>query len=149
MLAEVDKAFQSAMADPTVRYSAALCAGPSQLIGNPTMFQEASKNLLNNALMHGGDRLKHVRLIASVTSDKLVVEVQDDGTGIAPADFQNALGRFSQIGPSAGSGLGLPIAKAVDEDFGGTLHIKKTDALFSVVLVFPLSGVGLEPAAPS
>ncbi|MEL6683791.1 MAG: sensor histidine kinase [Pseudomonadota bacterium] len=139
MLAEVDRSFRAKIVVPSLRYSAELRAGPAQLNGNPTMFQEAVKNLLDNALMHGGDDLTHVRLNASVASGKLVVEVQDDGTGIAPANFQNALGRFSQIGPSAGSGLGLPIAKAVTEDFGGTLHLQKTDALFSVMMEFPLA----------
>ncbi len=59
--------------------------------------------------------------------------------GIAPSDYEKALGRFSQVGPSAGSGLGLPISKAVVESFGGEIAMKTDDNGFSVTLGFPLN----------
>jgi two-component system sensor histidine kinase TctE len=139
-LAEVDKAFRSSVT-AGVQYSADFCPAPVQLHGNSTMFHEAVKNLLENAKMHGGDQLTLIRLIASVKKDAFLVEVQDDGMGISPSDYQSALGRFSQIGPSAGSGLGLPIAKAVVEDFGGSISLGTDEGGFHVTLSIPLLAI--------
>jgi len=109
------------------------------LNGDPVMFEQAILNIINNALEHGGPQLSRVDMTARAVSDRLVVTVGDDGKGISEPDFDRALGRFSQIGPSAGSGLGLPIAAAVAESFGGSVKLRHENGTFEVVLSCPLS----------
>jgi two-component system sensor histidine kinase TctE len=101
------------------------------------MFEQAVLNIINNAMVHGGPKLQRVDLEAKIEGDTLKVLVSDDGTGIVQQDFDRALGRFSQIGPSAGSGLGLPIASAVTEAFGGEIELTNREGIFAVSMSFP------------
>jgi two-component system, OmpR family, sensor kinase len=50
------------------------------------------------------------------------VEVHDDGPGLDPATAERAFQRFASLDGGGGSGLGLPIARAVAEAHGGTLE---------------------------
>jgi len=104
------------------------------LDGDPVMFEQAIMNMLNNAMDHGGPQLSQIGVAAKTVGDALLISVSDDGKGIAEQDFDRALGRFSQVGPSAGSGLGLPIAAAVAKSFGGDVRLRHQDGQFEVVL---------------
>lgn len=90
---------------------------------DPLMLGEAITNLINNALAHGGDSLENINLNVQDDGDTVDLIVSDDGQGIAQANFELALERFGQIDPTGGSGLGLPIAKAVAEHHGGSLTL--------------------------
>lgn len=107
--------------------------------GDPVMVQQALLNVLNNAIIHGGPGLSRVKLSASRAGPNLRIIVEDDGKGIAAEHFERALGRFSQVGPSAGSGLGLPIAAAVMGNHRGSIWLEKANAAFRVILELPLS----------
>ncbi|WP_108815303.1 sensor histidine kinase [Loktanella sp. Alg231-35] len=108
------------------------------LTGDPVMFEQAILNIITNALDHGGPQLSRIDMTAKAKGDSLVVTVWDDGKGIPERDFDRALGRFSQIGPSAGSGLGLPIATAVAKSFEGTVKLRNEKGKFEVVFSCPL-----------
>ena len=139
VIAAVEKAFRAENTSELVALEASLAPQPATLFGDRTMFQEAIKNLLDNAIQHGGESLSKIRLRAQTFEGNFVVKVSDNGRGIKPADFQRALGRFSQIGPSAGTGLGLPIAKAAAESFGGRIELTNEDGFFGVTLTMPLA----------
>ena len=113
-----------------------------RLNGDPVMFEQAALNLLNNALLHGGPTLTAISLTTKMLPGCLAIKVADDGKGIAPADFDRALGRFGQIEPSSGSGLGLPIAKAVVESFDGHIELDREQGWFTESLYFPVSQMG-------
>jgi two-component system, sensor histidine kinase len=96
--------------------------------GDPVRLKQVLLNLLTNAIKFtppGGD----VRTrLSRDDSDRIVLEIADTGIGIAPADIAMALTPYGQIvqqdGASReGTGLGLPIARALVERHGGTLHI--------------------------
>ena len=108
-----------------------------RLKGDPIMFGQAILNLITNAILHGGPTLSEVYLNSRTVDGHFEVTVLDDGKGISPKDFGSALGRFSQIGPSAGSGLGLPIAAAVADAMGGTIKPLHNDKQFGVRLTIP------------
>lgn len=76
-------------------------------------------------------------MVVACDSTMLRIIVQDNGKGIAPEDFERALGRFSQVGPSTGSGLGLPIAAAVMHDHGGQIKLQNIDGEFCVEMTLP------------
>jgi two-component system sensor histidine kinase TctE len=107
-----------------------------ELYGDPVLFEQAILNVLNNALTHGGATLSEICLSASTRAETLTVIVRDNGKGIAPADFERALARFSQISPTSGSGLGLPIAQAITEAFGGQLELASSGHTFAVDMQF-------------
>jgi len=85
-------------------------------------------NLLSNAIKftsaHG-----HVKVSAAQASDGgLCFEVSDTGFGIAPEDMETALSPFGQVDSGhdrkfQGTGLGLPLSKALTELHGGRLDI--------------------------
>ncbi len=96
---------------------------PVLVSADPVMLQEAVANLLDNALQHGGPDLSRVSLSLTTDRENALVEVCDDGIGIAPDEVDTALSRFGQTMPGYGSGLGLSIALAVAESRGGALDI--------------------------
>lgn len=137
ILNEVAAKFGKTALHAGLHFQAGLPASGSKLRGDPVMFEQAVLNLLTNATLHGGPNLTAVSLDASLSSQTLEIIVSDDGKGIAPKHFDRAMSRFSQIGPSAGSGLGLPIAKAVAQSFGGELDLSTSENSFSVSMRLP------------
>lgn len=92
---------------------------------DPHRVTEAVANLLDNALRHtpsGGS----VHVVVSTDPRGAVLEVADTGTGFDPADAERLFERFyradtSRTRSSAGSGIGLTIARAIVQAHGGTL----------------------------
>ena len=82
-------------------------------------------NLVTNAVNYGGSAM--VRL--SVPENRLVVvEIEDDGPGIRPADLERAFEPFHRGEPSrsretGGVGLGLPIARNIMRAHGGDVTL--------------------------
>jgi signal transduction histidine kinase len=85
-------------------------------------------NLVNNAVKFtpsGG----HIEIAGRFDPGKGVrVTVSDTGVGIAPADLARVLEPFEQVGSLSsrtrqGTGLGLPLVKAIMERHGGTIEI--------------------------
>lgn len=112
---------------------------PISISGDRVFVAEAVKNLIDNALKHGGDQLSSISVSLSQTKDAALITVQDDGKGLSPEDSKAALGRFSQVEPSAGSGLGLAIASSVAERHGGSLVINAVDHGASLTFSVKLS----------
>ncbi len=112
-------------------------AGMAQLCGDPVMFEQAILNLIRNALLHGGPNLTEIKLLAGSNAGTYDIKIIDNGKGIPEEDFDHALGRFRQVGPSPGSGLGLPIAATVAEAMGGKLNLAAKGAGFSVTFTVP------------
>ena len=84
------------------------------------LIHRALENLVNNALRHtpsGGN----IRIQVSAHADRVRVEVEDDGEGIASHDIPHIFERFyrPENGPeeqgSSGHGLGLAIVKRIVE----------------------------------
>jgi two-component system sensor histidine kinase TctE len=110
----------------------------AELNGDPVLFEQAILNILNNSLAHGGATLSEVCLSVSIRTNTLIIVVHDDGKGIEPVSFDRALARFSQITPTSGSGLGLPIAQAITEAFGGQIELTSSGHTFAVEMQFRL-----------
>ncbi len=101
---------------------------PLRLHGDERKLKQILLNLLSNAVKvtPPGGRVE-VR-VACDRAGSLVVGVRDTGIGIAEADLPEALEPFGQAGSHAGrsdegTGLGLPLAKAMTELHGGSLII--------------------------
>ncbi len=100
-------------------------------------------NLLSNAVKFtdaGGE----VTLRAWCRMDSgYVFQITDTGIGIAPEDIPKALSRFVQVDSDLnrqyqGTGLGLPLTKALVEQHGGSLDLQSEVGVGTTVTVrFP------------
>ena len=91
-------------------------------------FQQILLNIMSNAVKFtpSGGR---VSVSAAIGADGAVVAVEDTGIGMKPEDIAVALEPFRQIDGALsrrfnGTGLGLPLAKALVELHGGCLEIQ-------------------------
>jgi two-component system, cell cycle sensor histidine kinase PleC len=96
-------------------------------------------NLLTNAIKFtkSGGRVKVHVVEAGATLD---LRITDTGIGIAKEDLPVALAAFGQVDSSLarkheGTGLGLPLSKALVEMHGGTLHIDSEVGVGTTVTV--------------
>jgi signal transduction histidine kinase len=95
-------------------------AGLPSLDLDPLRMKQVLTNLVENAIRampDGGSIL----LAARVDGDSLVIEVTDDGPGIAPELRSTLFDRFTKSAGSRGSGLGLAIARAIVTAHGGSI----------------------------
>jgi signal transduction histidine kinase len=91
----------------------------------PVLMRRAVRNLVDNAVKHGGSARISVRRSAQGVS----VEVADRGPGLPPDQLERVLepfyrGEASRNRRTGGTGLGLAIARAVAEGHGGTLTLR-------------------------
>ncbi|RJG15336.1 sensor histidine kinase [Massilia cavernae] len=92
--------------------------------GNAMMLRELLSNLIDNAIRYtpaGGSVTVRVRSDAG----QAILEVEDTGPGIAPAERANVFERFYRIlGSSAsGSGLGLSIVREIAQQHGAEVDV--------------------------
>lgn len=101
----------------------ALTLTPWTVVGDRARLERAVRNLLLNAVVHGGGDVE-----VAVTDGQL--RVRDHGPGIAEADRDRVLARFYRA-PEArsrpGSGLGLAIVEQVARTHGGTIHLEPAE----------------------
>ncbi len=92
--------------------------------GDPARLHQLVANLLDNASRHsppGGA----VSVRASAIDDRWLLDVADEGPGVARGDRDRAFERFgtlSDIDGGGGTGLGLAIARWVTDLHGGTIR---------------------------
>ncbi len=98
---------------------------PSFAQVDATAYRRIVENLVENSARHGG-AVTHIELVLSPTTDRVTLEVIDDGTGFPAELLPHAFERFSRADPSrsrasGGAGLGLSIVKTIAEAHGGTV----------------------------
>ncbi|MEO8279299.1 MAG: sensor histidine kinase [Ideonella sp.] len=94
------------------------------VLGQSFLLCELLENLIHNSVNHAGaGALVTVRTLCNMKT--AVLEVEDNGRGIAPGERERALRRFHR-GSNAlgqGSGLGLSIAADIAKRHGGRLEL--------------------------
>jgi two-component system sensor histidine kinase TctE len=95
-----------------------------EMEGNAMMLRELLSNLIDNALRYtpaGGSVTVRVRLDAQ----QAILEVEDTGPGIAPAERVHVFERFYRIlgSSSSGSGLGLAIVREIAQQHGAEVDV--------------------------
>ncbi|MDQ4142442.1 MAG: PAS domain S-box protein [Actinomycetota bacterium] len=83
---------------------------------DPRVVVEVLSNLLDNACRHATSRID-VRLCGDAAAMRIVVS--DDGPGVPQAVAEQIFERFVSLDGKGGSGLGLPIARALAQAHGG------------------------------
>ncbi|WP_336213334.1 sensor histidine kinase [Nonomuraea sp. LPB2021202275-12-8] len=97
-------------------------------------------NLLDNAERHAEFT---ITVTARADGEMGVLEILDDGAGIAPDQREQVFRRFARLDASrsrdaGGTGLGLPIAREIAHAHNGSLTIEDSDTGARFVLRIPL-----------
>ncbi|MES2176616.1 MAG: ATP-binding protein [Gemmatimonadota bacterium] len=97
-----------------------------KVISDPRRVRQILLNLLSNAIKFGRGRPILLRSIPTEHGG-IVIEVIDEGEGIAEADREKIFDEFVQLGKTQlteGTGLGLPISRRLAEMLSGHLEIE-------------------------
>ena len=91
---------------------------------NPAALQTMLHNLLDNALRYVPPE-RQLAVDLSATADELVLQVADDGPGIAEAERELVFERFYRVAghDAPGSGLGLAIVRQTASAHGGCVTL--------------------------
>jgi signal transduction histidine kinase len=105
-----------------------------QVRGDRERLRQVIQNLIDNAVKYSsaGGR---VRVSAHADDGHVLIDVEDQGPGIAPEDQQlifEKFGRSSGGAAKPGTGLGLFIARSIAEAHGGSLDVDSFPARGSV-----------------
>jgi signal transduction histidine kinase len=82
-------------------------------------------NLVRNAAEAGA---VEVTVSAVTAGERVIIEVRDNGPGLAPRARQSLFTPFAGSGRAGGSGLGLAIARELAHAHGGDLSLVSSDA---------------------
>lgn len=98
----------------------------ARLLGDPVALGQVVRNLVDNAARHARTRLA---VAVEQQPGGVVLSVEDDGPGIAPADRERVFERFVRLDEArardaGGSGLGLAIVREVVTGHGGSVAVE-------------------------
>jgi signal transduction histidine kinase len=116
-----------------------LSEGTRYLFADRRAVKQMLLNLLSNAVkftLPGG----RVCVRAAKRDSRLILNVEDDGVGIAAADLHRLGNPFVQVGNQAGilhagTGLGLALVRALAEKHAGSMHIESEEAVGTTVTI--------------
>ena len=124
-----------------------LAANLPQIVADTRSMRQIALNLLSNSIKFTGAGGQIIISTALTDDQEVVLRVRDTGTGMSEKELQTALEPFRQVATAArwgsgGTGLGLPITKALAEAnharFRITSHV---DDGTLVELAFPATRV--------
>jgi signal transduction histidine kinase len=100
------------------------------------------RNLLDNALRHGGDAARPPELHLRRTAAGVEIEVRDHGPGVPEAQLQQLAEPFyrpdsARTRTAGGVGLGLYLCRLVAQAHGGTLTLRNAAPGLSAVVALP------------
>ena len=121
----------------------ALSINPARLPmfrGDPRRLRQVLLNLTSNAIKFtepGGHVIVHSR---EMPDGDLCIEVRDTGIGMTEAEIATAMRAFEQVDPGfnrrhQGTGLGLPLSRALVQLHGGVLQIESEKGAGTTVRV--------------
>lgn len=125
LVEEVVRSFAGSAGSAGVTVTADVPADLPILDVDPVRIREVLANLVANGVRHtpsGGT----VVVRGEVAGDQVIVRVVDTGGGIDPNLLPHVFDRFAKGADSAGSGLGLSIARHLVAAHGGSLDVEST-----------------------
>jgi two-component system phosphate regulon sensor histidine kinase PhoR len=126
-IAQIAVADINASQDATVAVMASESAAYARLPGDAGQLSQLVRNLLENAVRHGGAN-DPVSVLVKQDGSKVDLIVRDTGSGIAPEHLPRLTERFYRVDPgrsrdAGGTGLGLAIVKHIVARHMGQLDI--------------------------
>ena len=112
---------------------------PARVTGDRHQLRQVVRNLVDNAMQHARTR---VEFTVQRQGDQAVLEIFDDGPGIAPEDRERIFDRFARLEESrdrasGGTGLGLAIVREIVASHHGTIEVADGDEGTCFRLVLP------------
>jgi PAS domain S-box-containing protein len=103
---------------------------------DPRRLGQIMLNLLSNAIRFGAGSPVDVRCFRGPDGGGVRIEVQDRGPGVDPDRLADIFDEFVQLGDAEeGTGLGLPIARALARTLGGDVTVESTPGAGSTFTV--------------
>ena len=98
------------------------------VFGDARRLRESVEHVLQNAIAYS-DRKGRIELRADGDEERAVIEIRDNGSGIAPDDVPRVFDRFARVEEKgvrgeAALGLGLPLTRQFIEAHGGTVELQ-------------------------
>lgn len=115
------------------------------VVADPGRLSRALLNIVKNAgeVMPDGGRLT---LTARAVGEKVIFSVADTGGGIPEAVLPTIFEPFVTHGKAGGTGLGMPITKAVVEAHGGHIEVQNAPGVGATFVIhLPQPGSGTHP----
>jgi signal transduction histidine kinase len=102
---------------------------PCQVDGDRRRLEQIALNLLTNAVKYGRVGGRIWLLVRRAPGQTIRLEVRDDGPGIRESEQRKVFERFHRLDTdetrrASGTGLGLPIARALTELHGGRIELR-------------------------
>jgi signal transduction histidine kinase len=105
------------------------------LLGVPAHLVQVFVNLITNAC-HALDQGGKLKLSTGVEEGRVVIQVEDNGTGIPSENLASIFEPFFTTKPAGkGSGLGLSIVQGIVEKHGGRVEVLSTPGVGTVFSV--------------
>ena len=104
-----------------------MTVGPLPVVeSNEIQMVRLFQNLLSNAVKFRGERPAEIHVSARRVEMFWVIEVEDNGLGIAPEHQARVFRPFLRLvgREIPGSGLGLAVCQRIVEDWGGTIWLE-------------------------
>ncbi|GGM82675.1 two-component sensor histidine kinase [Lentzea pudingi] len=129
-----DVVAEAAVAAPAASFSIDV-AGDLTVLADGERLHQVLVNLVDNAARHGPTG-GLVSVAGYASASAVVLEVRDEGPGIAPADRSRIFERFTrgERAGGGGTGLGLAIARWVVDLHGGTIAVVDPGSCIRVTL---------------
>lgn len=121
----------------------------TKISADPEQLKRVINNIVGNSVKYLDKEKGHVRFCLKDVSDKLQVELADNGAGIAAKDLPYIFDRFYRADASrnsrkGGTGLGLAIAKKIIEEHCGEIWAVSDEGI-GTAIYFTLPKVVSEP----
>jgi len=143
--------FGKAISDHGLSLSCSIASDLPVIQGDEQKLRQTFTNLVGNAIKFTPPGGSITIEAAKAPNSDIVVVIRDTGVGMSEEEIRVALAPFGQADASRsrwreGSGLGLPIAKALVDLHGGTIEIRSTKGQGTEVTVtLPTVNLTLQP----
>ncbi|MBP5981446.1 MAG: histidine kinase [Halomonas sp.] len=130
---------------------------PARVIGDPDRLEQIIINLLDNASKFANQEDPRVLLRLFKQNQHIYLCVEDNGVGIDEKEREQVFEKFNQLLSSdkatskrpKGSGLGLPISRAIATHLGGRLWVENAQVLNGARFVLELSEAATNLETPT
>jgi len=114
------------------------CESPLTVFADKEKIRQVLLNLVENSIKYGKTNGNITFSIYNTDGKHILVEISDDGIGIAEKHLSRIFERFyrTEEGRSidlTGSGLGLAICKHIIEAHGQTIHVRSTEDIGTTI----------------
>lgn len=111
--------------------------GTGEVMADARGFDVVLRNLLQNAVVHGGAHQIDVSVEARNAGERVRLTVVDDGRGVAPEVFAGLGEPFARDTGSQGTGMGLFVSRQLARRMNGALEFVRGTRGLTVVLDLP------------